>query len=80
MDCTLCGNPISPARLRAVPNATLCIDCQSKHDVAPTTAPVEKPLFGIWPPGLITDMEKDDAFVLYITEGLQPEEDDEKET
>ncbi len=25
--CEECGEPISPARLRAVPNTTLCIDC-----------------------------------------------------
>ncbi|MCG9624624.1 TraR/DksA family transcriptional regulator [Vibrio mediterranei] len=27
--CACCGVPIPPARLRAMPTATLCADCQS---------------------------------------------------
>ena len=27
--CTNCGQPIAPARLEAMPEATLCIQCQS---------------------------------------------------
>lgn len=30
--CTNCGKPISPARLEARPDATLCIDCKQKQD------------------------------------------------
>lgn len=30
--CTNCGKPISPARLDALPWATLCIDCQKLQD------------------------------------------------
>ena len=26
--CSSCGRPIAPARLRALPGADLCIDCQ----------------------------------------------------
>jgi DnaK suppressor protein len=29
-NCENCGEPILPARLRAMPQATLCIDCQEK--------------------------------------------------
>jgi DnaK suppressor protein len=28
--CDSCGNPIAPARLEAVPESVLCIDCASK--------------------------------------------------
>jgi RNA polymerase-binding protein DksA len=28
--CDRCGGPINPERLRAIPYATLCIDCQDK--------------------------------------------------
>nr|WP_281500654.1 TraR/DksA C4-type zinc finger protein [Kordiimonas marina] len=27
-ECHECGDPIEPARLKAVPGAMLCIDCQ----------------------------------------------------
>ncbi len=30
--CMGCGRPIPPERLEAVPYATLCVDCQSKHE------------------------------------------------
>ena len=30
--CTNCGRPIAPARLMALPWATLCIDCQGKSE------------------------------------------------
>lgn len=33
MDCTLCSNEISAARLKAMPGATLCISCASQNDV-----------------------------------------------
>lgn len=29
--CTVCGKPISPERLEALPDATTCIDCQSRR-------------------------------------------------
>ena len=28
--CSRCGKPISPARLEALPYATLCVDCQAR--------------------------------------------------
>lgn len=30
--CRLCGNPIAPARLRAIPQAALCIECAGKQE------------------------------------------------
>ncbi len=30
--CDRCGKPIAPARMEAVPHATLCIECQSKSE------------------------------------------------
>lgn len=33
MNCTVCEEPISEARLRAIPNADRCIVCASKNDV-----------------------------------------------
>lgn len=30
--CANCGKPIAPARLRALPSAALCIDCQAKSE------------------------------------------------
>lgn len=30
--CGVCGKPIAKARLRAIPNATLCIRCKRKED------------------------------------------------
>lgn len=30
--CDRCGKPIAPARMEAIPHATLCIDCQSKSE------------------------------------------------
>lgn len=32
-NCMLCGKPISAARLEAVPQARLCIDCKSAEEV-----------------------------------------------
>lgn len=32
--CTNCGRPIQPARLRALPYVSLCIDCQTKSELA----------------------------------------------
>ncbi len=29
--CTLCGRPIAPARLEALPGVTTCIECARKH-------------------------------------------------
>jgi hypothetical protein len=29
--CNLCGAPIAPARLEALPGVTTCIDCARKH-------------------------------------------------
>jgi hypothetical protein len=31
--CGLCGAPIAPERLEALPNASTCIDCARKHPV-----------------------------------------------
>ncbi|MGI8554517.1 MAG: TraR/DksA family transcriptional regulator, partial [Dehalococcoidia bacterium] len=30
--CENCGKPINPERLKALPEATLCIDCQRHHE------------------------------------------------
>jgi DnaK suppressor protein len=30
--CANCGKPIAPARLKALPSAGLCIDCQAKSE------------------------------------------------
>lgn len=32
--CASCGRPIDPARLEAVPEATLCIDCARQQEAA----------------------------------------------
>jgi len=29
--CNLCGRPIAPARLEALPGVTTCIECARKH-------------------------------------------------
>jgi RNA polymerase-binding transcription factor DksA len=29
--CSLCGQPIAPARLEALPGVTTCIECAKKH-------------------------------------------------
>ena len=29
--CSLCGGPIAPARLEALPGVTTCIECARKH-------------------------------------------------
>jgi hypothetical protein len=29
--CNLCGAPIAPARLEALPGVTTCIDCAKRH-------------------------------------------------
>ena len=29
--CTLCGQPIAPARLEALPGVTTCIECAKRH-------------------------------------------------
>ncbi len=29
--CNLCGNPIAPARLEALPGVTTCIECAKRH-------------------------------------------------
>ncbi len=34
--CTNCGRPIPVARLRALPYAALCIDCQAKSETSAT--------------------------------------------
>jgi DnaK suppressor protein len=35
-ECADCEEPIAPARLKAMPWATLCIECQGKRDLAKT--------------------------------------------
>lgn len=32
--CTNCGRPIQPARLQALPYVALCIDCQTRSELA----------------------------------------------
>jgi len=29
--CSICGNPIAPGRLEALPGVTTCIECAKKH-------------------------------------------------
>ena len=29
--CSLCGRPISPARVEALPGVTTCIECAKRH-------------------------------------------------
>ena len=29
--CSLCGKPIAPARLEALPGVTTCIECAKRH-------------------------------------------------
>jgi Prokaryotic dksA/traR C4-type zinc finger len=31
--CALCGRPIAPARLKALPGVTTCIECAKKNPV-----------------------------------------------
>ena len=42
-NCQDCGDSIPMARLKAMPYAEFCVDCQTKHD-APRTAPTRKSL------------------------------------
>jgi hypothetical protein len=39
--CSLCGKPIAPARLEALPGVTTCIDCAKKHPRKVDTRGVE---------------------------------------
>ena len=39
--CNLCGRPIAPARLEALPGVTTCIDCAKKHPRKVDTRGVE---------------------------------------
>jgi len=39
--CALCGQPIAPARLEALPGVTACIDCARKHPRKIDTSGVE---------------------------------------
>lgn len=39
--CTLCGRPITPARLEALPGVTTCIDCAKRHPRKVDTRGVE---------------------------------------
>ena len=31
--CTFCNGPIAPARLKALPGVTICVECAKKHPV-----------------------------------------------
>ena len=39
--CNLCGRPIAPARLEALPGVTTCIDCAKKHPRKVDTSGIE---------------------------------------
>ena len=39
--CSICGKPIAPARLEALPWATTCIDCAKKFPLKVDTRNVE---------------------------------------
>jgi len=37
--CDCCGKPIPPARLEAIPDASLCLDCKAKHNKTAARVP-----------------------------------------
>lgn len=37
--CEICGKPIDPARLEAMPHTTTCVDCQKKLERMPRPRP-----------------------------------------
>jgi RNA polymerase-binding transcription factor DksA len=39
--CSLCGQPIAPARLEALPGVTTCIECARKHPRKVDTSGIE---------------------------------------
>jgi hypothetical protein len=39
--CSLCGRPIAPARLEALPGVTTCIECAKKYPPKVDTSGVE---------------------------------------
>jgi RNA polymerase-binding transcription factor DksA len=39
--CALCGGPIAPARLEALPGVTTCIECAKKHPRKVDTSGIE---------------------------------------
>jgi hypothetical protein len=39
--CALCGQPIAPARLEALPGVTTCIACARKHPAQIDTSGIE---------------------------------------
>jgi len=39
--CTLCGKPISTARLEALPGVTICIDCAKKNPLKVDISKIE---------------------------------------
>jgi len=39
--CSLCGQPIAPARLEALPGVTTCIECAKKYPRKVDTSGVE---------------------------------------
>jgi RNA polymerase-binding transcription factor DksA len=39
--CSLCGQPIAPARLEALPGVTTCIVCAKKHPRKVDTSNIE---------------------------------------
>ena len=39
--CALCGKPIAPARLEALPGVTTCIECAKKHPRKVDTSGIE---------------------------------------
>ena len=39
--CGLCGRPIAPARLEALPGVTTCIECAKKHPRKVDTSGIE---------------------------------------
>ena len=39
--CNLCGQPIAPARLEALPGVTTCIACAKKHPRKVDTSGIE---------------------------------------
>lgn len=43
--CAECGEPIPPARLRAIPEATLCVRCQERIEPAQASQKAVRPFY-----------------------------------
>lgn len=85
--CLNCGEDIPVERLKAVPFAVYCVDCQSKLGARPGISPAEQKLYRRWTPPKEAD-EKESrsdngpdhpADELEEPESLAPDDDTESE-